>query len=311
MGCGRWGMHRTRWALLSLIALPAWAAPAQDREPEKLPAAAGVHEIRSTSHPELRYWVHVPKAYRPGSPIPLLISYGKHYEDAAAEIRKWAQAAEAGPFIAVGTTIGKNDWSGHVDLSEEIFDRANRSYTLNPYAVCLTCRGVDHILPTLLKRPDLFRYAAQRDGWKQNYQAPQLSDDQRKLLAASHAWHKMRWGTLDAAYDEEAFKKASECFGALGLKSLKMDRREQYGDGSPEVAAWFKEKLAQDQAVLAASLAADKDLQRARELVKAGKHTQALDLLRKRVKGGAILPQAKAKVEREIEALEKEPAKDK
>jgi len=301
-------MNRMTRALFGLIAIPALA---QDREPEKLPAAAGVHEIRSTSHPDIRYWVHVPKSYRPGSPIPLLISYGKHYENAAAEVGKWAQAAEAGPFIAVGTTIGKNEWSGHVDLSEEIFERANRSFTLNPYAVCLTCRGVDHILPSLLKRPDLFRYAAQRDGWKQNYQPPQVSDDQRKLLAASHAWLKMRWGTLDAAYDEEAFEKASVCFGALGLKSLKMDRREQYGDGSPEVAAWFKEKLAQDQAVLGASLAADKDIARARELAKAGKHTQALDLLRKRIKGGAILPQARAKVEREIEALEKEAPKDK
>jgi len=61
---------------------------------------------------------------------------------------------------------------------------------------------------------------------------------------------------------------AGKFFLNLGLKSLKMDRREQYGDGSPEVAVWFREKLAQDQAILAASLAADKDAERARGLAR-------------------------------------------
>jgi hypothetical protein len=268
----------------------------------RLPSAAGLHEFKSTTRSGHSCWVYVSSGYRPGAPAPLVLAYGKYYDKWDLEASGWRGPADAGGWIAIGTCVGKNEWGGNFDLTMEFYERAAASYSINPYAVMITCRGIDQVWPCLTKRPDLFRYACQRDGWNKQYSKPQPGDP--AMLATCHVRMKMRWGKLEAAYNEASFKQATEAFEAFGLKSLLMDKRERYGDGIAEAAAWFKEKLAADGALISSSIGADQEIKKAQGLAQKGKTKEALKILEGLAsKKGKLLPQAMAKVERELAAL--------
>jgi len=209
-------------------------------------------------------------------------------------------------------------------VSVEIVERARRSFRINPYAVLLSCQGVDQVMTAFSGRPDLFRYGVQRDGWKLNFgdpklnemmalpceNKPKLTEEDRRLLSRSHVWMHMRGGSLQAAYDERGFKKVVEAFETLGLKSLKVEK-QPCGSGDrielDVVLKWFQEKLAADRDLIQASLKADSGIGKAKQLAGEKKPEEALKLLQGLLdQKGRLLPQACAKLEAEVAALKGE-----
>ena len=300
----------------SWLFLFPWIAVAFAEEPappEPFPTAPGLHEVQSTAQSGLSYFLYVPKSL-PAEPVPLVISYGKYYQDARGEAESWMPFADRTHCLAAGLAVGNTDkqFLGNLPVNVEIVDRARRSFRVNPYAVLLTCRGIDQVMPSFSGRPDLFRYGAQRDGWNYSYHKRELSEEEHRLLSGSHAWMHMRWGDRfqpqDAAYDEDTFKKAVECFEGLGLKSLRVDKRLQYVQGNhgeiDVVAKWFQEKLDADKDLIQASLKADAVIEKARQLAAKKKAAEALKLLQGLSnKKDTLLPQAAAKLEGAVASL--------
>lgn len=244
------------------------------------PDKAGVvHEKKTTT--DRLWYLYVPASYKPGVPMPLVITSAGRGGTGKGEIRGWDNLAQKHKFIVASPDMDVASGRGQsIEGDEkvilEIYDYITQRFTVDKKSVMVTGFSGGGI-PTYYmgsRYPEKFPYWCPRGG---NYY-PHFVDDEnlKKCVDTVHVY--IFWGEKDHELILEQAPQATERLKKAGLVDLKTEVIPGMGHQSrPEIAAeWFEKAVAENRQKEALKAPAVKSMAEAEKLLGKGKLADAV-----------------------------------